>query len=184
MYKLYPVAKPETRHLFVDPVIYEPWEFFIDGYPQPSETGYIKPGTVPNLMELCRPSGVKFSITEEPNPDCLAITGILIAVKSEGGFWVTCAIDDLNVKLNKEGPGTWSLVGDLTIPKKDLVNGYTYEELTFDNNDPLLVQIDLQYVRGSRTLTYSNNGNYDNCKPQLLGITLDLRHKDSAIIHQ
>lgn len=179
MNKLYPIAKPETRHLFVHPAVHQEWPVFNAEYSQSEKTSYIKPGKVPNLMELCRPSNVRFSITEEPDMDKFLIKDVLFGVTDLNGQYHVLVGNELDVKLTQNGPVGLELDGYVTVPMESV--GCDSESAVF-GPEPFLIPVKLKYERGTRCLTLSTSGTYDNGQPELLGIILNLVHKDSKVV--
>lgn len=184
MQRLLPIASKETRHLFVDPAIVEPWCIEEEGYTNKETTSYIKPGKVPNLMMLCKPEGVRFSITEEPDMDKLIVDSILIGAYDIHGDFRVFSADFLNnglgVRLTRNGAIGAKLKGLVGIDTTGMI-GIDGQDVEF-RNDELYVDIDLTYSRGSRCLEYTNMGTFDNKEPIIYGITLSLTHKDSKIV--
>ena len=179
MNKLYPIAKPETRHLFISPAIHQEWEISNPDY-EGLKTSYLKPGKVPNLMELTRPADVRYSITEEPDMETFAITGIIYGVMDVEGYWHVCTSENLSVKMTRESAATWSLDGVIAIPPHQVFPA-TDHVVDF-GEAPILVPVKLHYARGTRCLQISTSGTYDNGKPELYGITVNMDHKDSKVV--
>lgn len=181
MEKLVPLVTAETRHLFVDPAVCVPWNISMKDYPGCPETSYLKPGKVPNLMDLCKPEGARFSITEEPNPDTMTIDEIVFGVFDIQGNWYLCVAEDLGITLEKDGAASMSLNGHVSIDPSTVraMHGDYYPELS---SDPILVELNVHYARGTRCFQYSTTATYDNQKPQVYGLALELDYKDSKII--
>lgn len=179
MQKLYPIATKETRHLFISPAIYQEWSICKEVYGK-GQTSYLKPGKVPNLMALCMPKDVRYSITEEPDPGTMAVDSIIYGLRDKEGFWHVCTAENLNIKLTQESVGNHVLNGHITIPAHRIFPN-TDHDVDF-GDEPILVPIDLHYARATRCLQISTSGTYDNGKAELYGITLNLDHKDSKIV--
>lgn len=179
MIKLYPIAKPETRHLFISPAIQQEWDIEKPGY-EGKKTSYLKPGKIPNLMALCMPEDVRYSITEEPDMDTFAIDDIVYGAKDVNGYWHVCTAENLGVKMTRESAGTWALDGVIAIPPNQVFPA-TDEVIDF-GDAPILVPVKLHYARGTRCLQISTSGTYDNGKPELYGLTFWMDHKDSKLV--
>lgn len=182
MEKLFPIANKDTRHFFIEPLIHKPWYIKEPGYEPHTETSYIKPGKIPNLMELCRPEGHRFSITEEPNIDTLAIESIVFGMRNTAGVWGLYMAKGLNIKPAANGPSHSVLEGIIVLRGHQLIDPMFDEPVDIDPAAIVPIDINLYYARGSRCLEYSNEGNIDNGKPQILGLTFKLEHKDSKIV--
>jgi len=179
MEALYPIAAAESRHLFVDPAIYDVWHIIDPDYTAGGySSGYIKPGKVPNLVELCRPKDVYLSVTEEIDLDHFYLDDILFHMHHEG-YWEQFRVYH-HIKIEKLDAGNWGLNQTLQIPSRSVIHTTTGVK-GLGPNYPKFVEIEikLNYARGTRCLEFSTVGNYDNDKPQILGITLDMKHKDS-----
>lgn len=176
---LYPIASAETRHLFVDPSIYGVWDIIDPSYTKLGyRSGYLKPGKISNLVQLCRPKEVTFSVTEEIDLDDFHIEDILFCMHHDG-HWQQFRVFH-HVKVEKLDAGNWGLNGTLVIPTRQIINTETGEKgITIKGTDILNIELTLNYARGTRCLEFSTEGTYDNGKPQILGITLDMKYKDS-----
>lgn len=180
MNKLHPIAKPETRQYFIDPSIYTPWDI-IDGGFTGEQTSYLKPGNIPNLMDLCKKEDQVFTVTEEPDTDKLLVDGTIFAMHHQG-YWQVFR-SEVGFALDKLDAGNWGFNGLIVIPMRSVINIATGEKgISLPDTNLITIDIKLNYARGSRTLEFSNTGTYDNGKPQLLGVTFDLEYKDSKII--
>lgn len=181
MEALHPIASAETRHLFVDPSVYGVWHILAPGYTAGGyESGYLKPGKVPNLVELCRPKDVDMSVTEEIDLDQFYLTDILFGMHYEG-YWEQFRVYH-HVKIEKLDAGNWGINTTLSIPTRSVIHTQTgVKGLNIPDVDTLNIELKLNYARGTRCLEFSTEGTYDNDKPQILGITLDMVHKDSRL---
>lgn len=179
MNKLKPISNQTTRHLFIDPVLSQPWCFREDGYQDNEKTSYIKPGVVPNLMALCTPAGHKFSVTEEPDINNMFVDDLVIAMFNEDGEWGHYTIPAVNAKFNITGPSTATLDGHIVI--RDIVDvlDECEDPIRLPEGSIINIPIYITYHRATRELILRSEGNFDNGKPQILGITLDLKYKDS-----
>lgn len=179
MSQLFPIAKAETRHLFIDPSIYPTWDIISPGYTG-EQTGFIKPGRVDNLMDLCKKDGQVFTVTEEPDFDKLIIDGLIFGMHHQG-YWQVFRIDS-DFPIDKLDAGNWGIDGCFAIPTRDVINIASGEKgIKVPDTNIINIDIKLNYARGLRRLEFSNSGTYDNGRVQLLGITLDLQHKDSKL---
>lgn len=180
MKHLHPIATPETRHLFIDPIIRNPWPILSDGYGS-EHTSYIKPGVVPNLMLLCKPEDARFSITEEPNMDELYIKQIVFGAFDVEGAWKNYFAVSLKIKLTSDGCVGCSIKDTVKLP-----TAWIFELDTGNKADllgsELSVELDVKYERGTRRLTFKPTGSYDSGKPEVHGIVLNLEHKDSKLV--
>jgi len=174
MEKLFPIATAASRHLFVDPSIYGPWDIIWSGY-SGERSSYIKPGVVPNLMKLCTPDGTYVTVTEEPDPDNFVIDGILFGMMDDGYWKVFRA--NLEIKLERLNAANWGLDNKLVIPVRKLIDVNTGKH--GEGPDNIEIELSLNYARATRCLQYTTAGNYDNGKPEILGLIFDLTHKDS-----
>lgn len=172
MQKLYPIANKATRHLFIEALLSRPTFISGEGYVSGEMTSYIKPGKVPNLAELCQPEGVKFTVTEEPNPETIAITGVVVGLYNEKEQWSVAEIKDLSFELVKDGPARSVLDGHLVVP-------HPFKEGANAN-----IPITVIYERGTRALTISGcpRAGLDTGIPQVLGIKLNLDHRDAKLV--
>jgi hypothetical protein len=179
MEALYPIASAESRHLFVDPAIFDTWHIIDPDYTAGGySSGYIKPGKVPNLVELCRPKERYMSVTEEIDLDHFYLDDILFHMHYEG-YWDQFRVYH-RIKLEKLDAANWGFNGTLSIPSRSIIHTQTGTKGLGPNYPDLLeIELKLNYARGTRCLEFSTVGNYDNDKPQILGITLDMKHKDS-----
>lgn len=186
MNKLFPIASKATRHLFVDPAIARPSFISGEGYVSGEMTSFIKPGKVPNLALLCQPEDVKFTVTEEPSIDTMAVKEILFGVHDHQGIWTVCLVRGLTSQLFKDGPARSILKTTLAINPAihRITNGIFSEEPVNLGDKPTLIPIDLMYERGTRALTLKPvaGAGIDTGKPQILGIKLDLDWVDSKIV--
>jgi hypothetical protein len=182
MFHLNPIANEETRHLFVDPSIYHVFDINDDLYKRLKlETGYVKPGKVLNLVELCRPKDLVFSVTEEIDLDQFYIDRVLFGMHHNGAWEKFVAY--LSVQINKKDAANWGVDGNLVISTDAVFNTHDGEKgIVIPDTNVINIPIKLNYARGSRCLEYSTEGTYDNGKPQILGLTFDMVHKDSKII--
>lgn len=174
MEKLYPIATAASRHLFVDPSIYGPWDIIAPGYAG-ERTGYLKPGVTPDLVKLCTPAGVYMTVTEEVDPDKFVIDDILFGMMVDGSWTVMRA--NLDEPLTRLDAANWGLNTTLRIPMHDLININTGEH--GGGTDVVEIELSLNYARATRCLQYCTVGNYDNGKPEILGLAFDLTHKDA-----
>lgn len=181
MKQLSPIATAATRHLFIDPIIYSTWDITGEGYVNKEETSFLKPGKIPNLMKLCMPEGVRYSITEEPDPENMFISDLMIGFKSKNGVYWEATIRELNVQLVADGPAQYVFKGPVTIEQDNLSYDDEWSSPVLDN-DELTIELDVHYARGTRTLTISSPGTYDNNQPVLYGLQMDLTWKDSKIV--
>jgi hypothetical protein len=179
MEALYPIASAESRHLFVDPAIYGVWHILAPDYTAGGySSGYIKPGKVPNLVQLCCPKDVCLSVTEEIDLDQFYLDDILFNMHYEG-YWEQFRVFH-HIKIEKLDAGNWGLNQILRIPSRSVIHTETgVKGLGPNHPDFIEIEIKLNYARGTRCLEFSTVGNYDNDKPQILGITLDMKYKDS-----
>lgn len=182
MKHLHPIATPETRHLFIDPIISAPYNICSELYTQDEETSFIKPGVVPNLMELCRPKGTRFSITEEPNMDKMYIEEVIFGAFDYKGHWTLYRAEDLEIYFSSNGPVGASIKGSVHIDVNVIKDALFGDDAILMQEEILVLELDLLYERGTRRLTFKTTGSYDSGKPQILGITLNLEHKDSKLI--
>lgn len=182
MQKLYPIATAKTRHLFIDPIISQPWEIMAEGYTKREEVSYIKPGIVPNLMDLCKPEGVRFSITEEPDMEKLVVTELIFAAFDYKGDWKLYRVEDLDWPFKSNGPVGCQIKNYGAIDVDTIKEVETGDTAIFEEEFSLEIELDLLYERGTRRLTFTPTGSYDSGKPQVLGIMLNLEHKDSKLI--
>lgn len=177
MERLYPIANASTRHLFVDPSIYRPWDIIDDRYPY-QQTGYLKPGKIPNLMALCMSDDVGYTVTQEPDTDKMVIEDILFGMKYEG-VW-TVFRKSTQTRLTQLDQGTWGLEGLLLIPTDSVREVETGEKgIALPDTKHIHLDMNVKYSRATRCLEFTTSGTYDNGKPQILGITFDLEYKDS-----
>lgn len=174
MEKLFPIATAASRHLFVDPSIYGPWDIISPEYTG-ERTSYLKPGVTPDLVKLCTPAGVYLTVTEEVDPDKFIIDDILFGMMVNGAWTVMRA--NLAETLERRDAANWGLETTLRIPMCDLVNINTGEHGV--GTEVVEVDLSLNYARATRCLQYSTTGNYDNGKPEILGLAFDLTHKDA-----
>ncbi|EBY9763988.1 hypothetical protein D5W64_12815 [Salmonella enterica subsp. enterica serovar Saintpaul] len=180
MQRLYPVATPETRHLFVDPGIQNVWGIDDSKYVG-KDTSFLKPGKIPNLVLLCQPDGEKFTVTEEVDPDKIFIDEILFGIMDDNGIWQVCIIDELNTRLAALSPATWGLDGVISVYGNQITTIYG-DSLEIDEDKIILIDIKIDYARATRCMEISSKGTYDNGKPQLYGVTFNLEHKDSKMV--
>lgn len=186
MNKLFPIANKATRHLFVNPIISRPSFVAGEGYVSGEMTSFIKPGKVPNLALLCQPEDVKFTVTEEPNVDTMAVTDVLFGAPDHQGVWTLCFVRGVNAKLAKDGPSRSLLQGHIVItPGSVVTNGIFSNEPVNLGDEPVLIPIDLMYERGTRALTLkeAEGVGFDTIKPQILGIKLNLEWVDSKTVY-
>lgn len=177
MEKLYPIATAATRHLFVDPAIYQPF-CIIDPHYRTERSSYLKPGIVPNLMQLCMPEGQYFSVTEEPDFDNMFIDEIMFGMHYQDS-WEVFRVPVM-FHLEKLDQGNWGIARPVEIPLRSPINintGKTGIELP--DSLVLAIDINVHYARGTRRLEITTTGTYDNGKPQILGMCFDLTHLDS-----
>lgn len=180
MKKLYPIAKESTRHLFVDPALSKPSVIHAEGYEQGELTSFIKPGRVPNLALLCKPENASFSVTEEPDMDTLGITEVLFGMFDRNNVWTVCHVEGLDIKLQKDSPGTTSLKGGNIRLNTDFITDGIFIGNKVDLQPGIVgIDLDILYSRGTRCLEYSNKGGYDLGTPQILGLKFNLDYKDS-----
>lgn len=181
MNKLYPIAKESTRHLFVDPALSKPTAIHAEGYEQGELTGFIKPGRVPNLAQLCKPENTTFSVTEEPDMETLGITEILFGMFDNNDVWTVCHVEGLDIKLKKDGPATASLKNTSIQISADLITDGIFigDKVDLKPDSIVAIDLDILYSRGTRCLEYSNKGGYDQRTPQILGLKFNLDYKDS-----
>lgn len=185
MEKLFPIASKATRHLFVDPAVSRPTFVKGEGYVSGEMTSFIKPGKVPNLALLAQPEDTKFTVTEEPNIDTLAVTDILFGARDHQGTWQVCLVKGVNAKLTKDGPSRSILQGHIVIhPDSPVSDGIFGDKIVNLGDQPTAVPIELMYERGTRALTLKeiDGVGYDSGKPQVLGIKLNLDWIDSRIV--
>lgn len=185
MQKLYPIANRNTRHLFIDPLLSLPTFVAGEGYVSGEMTSFIKVGKVPNLVELCRPEGERFSITEEANIDTMAVTEIIFGAYNYKKEWTVCHAKGMTVKLAKFDAARSFLKGQISVPLGDIYDPINQDEnVLFIEDQPLLVEIDILYERATRafTLCAGKNTGFDTGKPQLLGVKLNLDWLDSKIV--
>lgn len=177
MKKLYPIITKENSHLFVDPSIHQPDYVALDQ--SDDFTSFIKPGRIPNLMNLCAPKGMVVSKTIEPNIKTMAIESVIFGALDKFGDWAIVRIDGLNIRLAQEGPSVSKLDGNilLAIGKPHLTDYRTGEPVYFEGN--VHANIKAKYYRGSRELTWDNTGNFFNQETQIYGIKLNLDLIDS-----
>jgi len=181
MEKLFPIATAASRHLFVDPSIYGPWDIIASGYTG-ERTGYLKPGVIPNLVQLCAPTNVAMTVTEEVDPDHFVIDGILIGMMDpDHDYWKVYRAN-LDVKLDRLNAANWGVDTTLVIPVRNLIDVNTGKH----GEGPATIEIELSlnYARATRCLEYKTAGNYDNGKPEILGLIFDLTHKDSKLLQR
>lgn len=179
MEKLYPIAKAETRHLFVHPSIRSPWDIVgATGYTG-EETSYLKPGKVENLMKLCKPEGVTFTVFEEPNTDKMVLDGVLFSIKDVSGHWVTCRAVVKGLTLSKLNASQWGFEGNIDVLGEDVIDMDTGTHPHLGCVEGIWIPIKLRYDRATRCLEWSSHVTYDNAGIELLGITLDLDWVDS-----
>lgn len=172
MQKLYPIASKETRHLFIDPLLSLPTFISGEGYVSGETTSFIKPGKVPNLALLCQPEGVKFTVTEEPDPNTMAVTELKVGLYDDQGEWCVVTIPDLNVLFEQDGPSRATIKGGITVPH------------LFKTGSTINIPIDLLYERSTRALTFKEHptAGYDSGIPQVLGIKLNLDWRDAKVV--
>lgn len=186
MNKLFPIASKATRHLFVDPAISRPSFISGEGYVSGEMTSFIKPGKVPNLALLCQPEGEKFTVTEEPSVDTMAVKEVLFGAKDHQGVWTVCLVRDVKGLLFKDGPARSLLQGTINVHPgfHHITDGVHPEESVNLGDKPVMIGIDLLYERGTRALTLKpiEGVGIDSGKPQILGIKLDLDWIDSKIV--
>lgn len=183
MNKLYPIATAATRHLFVDPAIYHPFDI-IDSHYSGEKSSFIKPGVVPNLMQLCMPEGVYYSVTEEPDFDEMYVEEILFGLHHNGN-WGVFRVPVL-VRLDKLNQSNWGFKGTIKVSTREPININTgvhgvdpRPETVTDDDMSLMIDLDINYARSTRCLEFTTVGNFDNSKPQILGMCFDLKYKDS-----
>lgn len=178
MQKLFPIATAETRHLFVHPSMREPWAIVgAEGYTGEG-TSYLKPGKVKNLLKLCKPEAVTFTVFEEPDPDTMAIDGILFGIKDIHGSWVTVRVWNVNAKVEKLNAGQWGLEGTAVVLATNLLDINTGYRPDLDPKSVINIPVKLRYDRATRELEWSSDSSYDKGL-EVLGITLNLDWKDS-----
>ena len=186
MNKLFPIASKATRHLFVDPAIARPSFISGEGYVSGEMTSFIKPGKVPNLALLCQPEDVKFTVTEEPSVETIAVKEVLFGARDHQGIWTVCLIRNVDAKLTKDGPSRSLLQGHIVFnPESTRVTNGIYNEEPVNLGSQLVnIPIDLMYERGTRALTLKPiaGAGIDSGIPQILGIKLDLDWVDSKIV--
>lgn len=185
MQKLHPVASKATRHLFIDPLLCRPTFISAEGYVTGEMTSFIKPGKVPNLVDLCCPEDMKLTVTEEPNIETMKVAEVIFGARNYNGDWTVCHIKRLNSKLAKDGPGRAILKGYIVAPLERIYDPLNPDEnVLFLEDQPLVIEIDLLYERATRTLTLKTpeDAGFDTGKPQILGIRLDLDYHDAKIV--
>lgn len=186
MNKLFPIANKATRHLFVDPALARPSFISGEGYVSGEMTSFIKPGKVPNLALLCQPEDVKFTVTEEPSMEIMALKDVLFGAFDSQGNWTVCLVRDLFMKFKKDGPARATLDGHILIqPHHKVYDGVNSDQVvTLAINKPTLIPINILYERGTRALTLTpiEGAGIDSGIPQILGIKLDLDWVDSKSV--
>lgn len=182
MRHLHPIATSETRHLFIDPIISAPYSICSELYTKDEETSFIKPGVVPNLMELCRPKGTRFSITEEPDMDKMYIEEVIFGAFDYKGHWTLYHVDELEIGFSRNGPVGSEIKGSVQLDVNAIREYITGDTATLMQEEILVLELDLLYERGTRRLTFKPTGSYDSGKPEIHGIILNLEHKDSKLV--
>lgn len=178
MNKLYPIATAATRHLFVHPSIESPWDIVgATGYTG-EQSAYLKPGKIENLMTLCKPEGVTFTVFEEPDPDTIAISDVLFGIKDISGHWITCRSTGTHVVLGKLNAAQWGIDGNIGILAGELIDINTGKNPQLGNTIEVRLPINIRYDRATRALTWSSIPTFDD-GIEAIGIELDLDWKDS-----
>lgn len=185
MKKLFPLANKETRSLFVHPSICQAWEIGTEheGYGPEHETSFLKPGLIPNLAKLCKPDNVYFTVTQEPNPDTMAIDELLIGIKDKEGFWHNLTLSNLEVKLERLNAAQWGIDGVVSVPvDENLTCRYDGTYIHLGETKVINVPIKLRYDRATRALSFSSPISYDVEGMELLGMVLDIDWRDAKSI--
>lgn len=186
MNKLFPIANKTTRHLFVDPALARPSFISGEGYVSGEMTSFIKPGKVPNLALLCQPEDVRFTVTEEPSMEVMALKDVLFGAFNSQGEWTVCLAKDLYMKFKKDGPARAELNGYITIqPYTKVYDGVNNDQtVSLSDKEVLSIPVNILYERGTRALTLTpvEGVGIDSGVPQILGIKLDLDWVDSKSV--
>lgn len=184
MKKLFPIANKETRSLFVHPSICQAWEIGSEheGYGPEHETSFLKPGKIKNLAKLCKPDNVYFTVTEEPNPETMAIDELLIGIKDKEGFWHNLTLSDLDTKVERLNAAQWGIDGMVCVPvDESLCCQYTGEPIDLGDTKVINVPIKLRYDRATRALEFFSSASYDVEGLELLGMILNLDWRDAKV---
>lgn len=187
MNKLFPIANETTRQYFVDPAHFFPTDIQAEGYNEGEQTAFLKPGKVGDLMDLCRPKGVFFAKTEEPDPENIVIDEMIVGLRGQieddvvGSKFHLVMFENVNIKLEACGPSSYGLNGVISIMitgKETTATGLPISWM-FNKGTIISIPFKASYSRGSRCFEFAGEGTYDNGKPVVFGIKLDLTHKDS-----
>lgn len=158
---IYPVVNKENEQYLVSNDVHPNVDVvpdFVIYKDNDIQTNFIKPGIVPNLLELCKPENWTWSISEEPDPQ-ICIGRVLVEISTKNGDKVLGYYNSpkgikLQIPGGKEQDYHINGLVELNNPLNNLPGMTFIEETRFHKKTTLVYKVN--YSRDDKRLTISS----------------------------